>query len=103
GRDLLAETLRGIFTSDLAEVSLLQALFLIHSHQNLNHLTSIEGGAQQDRVVGGMGALLARMCERLGDAVRLAAPVRAVSQTAEGVAVVATECTVRARRAVVAV
>ena len=103
GRDLLAETLTGIFTSDLAEVSLLQALFLIHSHQNLTHLTSIEGGAQQDRVVGGMGALLARMCERLGDAVRLAAPVCAVSQTAEGVAVVATECTVRARRAVVAV
>jgi monoamine oxidase len=103
GRDLLTETLTEIFTSDPAEVSLLHALFLIHSHRNMAHLTSVEGGAQQDRVAGGMGALLARMCERLGDAVRLASPVREVAQSPDGVAVVATECSVRARRAVVAV
>jgi monoamine oxidase len=103
GRDLLTETLTEIFTSDLAEVSLLHALFLIHSHKNLTHLTSIEGGAQQDRVVGGMGALLAGMCERLGDAVRLASPVREVSQSPDSVAVVTTDSRVRARRAVVAV
>ena len=46
-RDTLRDTLVGIFTSDLAEVSLLQALFLIHSHKSFAHLTSIENGAQR--------------------------------------------------------
>jgi len=103
GRDVLWWTLAGIFTSDLAEVSLLHALFLIHSHKNLTHLTSIEGGAQQDRLVGGTGALLAALCDGLGQAVRLGSPVREVSQSTAGVEVVADGCTVRARRAVIAV
>jgi monoamine oxidase len=102
-RDIVAETLRGIFTSDLAEVSLLHALFLIHSHKNLTHLTSIEGGAQQDRLAGGTGALLGGICERLGDAVRLSAPVREIVQSSTGVEVVADGVRARVRRAVVAV
>jgi monoamine oxidase len=102
-RDIVAETLRGIFTSDLAEVSLLHALFLIHSHKNLTHLTSIDGGAQQDRLVGGTGALLGRIGDRLGDAVRLRSPVRGIVQTADGVDVVADGAGVRARRTIVAV
>ena len=103
GRALLTQALTDIFTSDPAEVSLLQALFLIHSHKNLTHLTSVEGGAQQDRVVGGTGAVLARIRERLGDAVCLSSPVHEVVQSRDGVAVVSTARTVRARRAVVAV
>ncbi len=103
GRTLLTRVLTDLFTCDPAEVSLLHALFLIHSHQNLTHLTTIEGGCQQDRVAGGLGALLGRISERLGaGAVQLAAPVRALSQSADGVTAVSTELTVRARRAVVA-
>ncbi len=103
GRDLLTEALTEVFTSDLAEVSLLHTLFLIHSHRNMTHLTSIEGGAQQDRVVGGMGAILGRMCERLDDAVHLDAPVHAIAQSNDGVTVTSTPHVVRARRVVVAV
>ena len=103
GRTLLRQVLGDIFTSDPAEVSLLAALFLIHSHQNLTHLTTSEGGAQQDRVAGGLGALLGRMHELLGDAVRLASPVREIAQSRDAVTVVATDLTVHARRAIVAV
>jgi monoamine oxidase len=103
GRRLLSQVLADVFTSDPAEVSLLQALFLIHSHQDFTHLTSIEGGAQQDRVAGGLGALLARMEERLGSAVHLRSPVHAIAQSQDGVDVAATELSVRARRVVVAV
>jgi len=103
GRTLLAQVLHDIFTSDLAEVSLLHALFLIHSHQNLNHLTTIEGGAQQDRLVGGTGAVLGGIHARLGDAVQLATPVLRIAQVSDGVTVVSAACTVRARRVVVAV
>jgi monoamine oxidase len=103
GRHALRETLVGIFTSDLAEVSLLHALFLIHSHRDFAHLTSIEGGAQQDRLIGGTGALLGAIRARLGDAVHLGSPVREIAQSATDVTVVADGRTVRARRAVVTV
>ena len=102
-REILRETMTEIFTSDLSEVSLLHALFLIHSHQSIAHLTTIEGGAQQDRLAGGTGALLGAIRVRLGDAVRMNAPVREVAQSQAGVTVVADGCTVCARRAVVAV
>src|SRR6185503_12507624 len=102
-RDILGETMLGIFTSDLAEVSLLHALFLIHSHKNIAHLTSIENGAQQDRLVGGTGALLGALRARLADAVHLQSPVHGVVSSDTDVTVVAGGCTVCARRAVVAV
>jgi monoamine oxidase len=101
-RDALRQTLVGIFTCDLSEVSLLQALFLIHSHKNLTHLTTIEGGAQQDRLIGGTGALLGAITERLGDAVRIGCPVRGIEQSATGVTVTADGDTVSARHAIVA-
>lgn len=103
GRRLLSQVMADVFTSDPAEVSLLQALFLIHSHKDFTHLTSIEGGAQQDRVAGGLGALLARISERLGDGVHLRSPVHAIAQSPSGVGVVAGALSVRARRAIVAV
>jgi len=92
-----------IFTSDVSEVSLLHALFLIYSHHSIAHLTTIEGGAQQDRLAGGTGALLGAIRARLGDAVRVNAPVLEVAQSEAVVTVVADGCTVCARRAVVAV
>jgi monoamine oxidase len=58
---------------------------------------------QQDRLVGGTGALLGRIRERLGDAVRTSSPVREIAQSATGVEVVADGVGARARRAVVAV
>jgi monoamine oxidase len=103
GRDLLWLVMNDIFTSDPSEVSLLQALFLIHSHQDLAHLTTAKNGNQQDRVTGGLGALLDKVRVRIGDGVHLGTPVYAVSQTATGVTVVSKEMTVRARRAVITV
>ncbi|HEY2388850.1 MAG TPA: FAD-dependent oxidoreductase [Candidatus Binatia bacterium] len=103
GRRLLTQVLHDIFTSDLSEVSLLHALYLIHSHQNLNHLTTIEGGAQQDRLVGGTGAVLAGICARLGDAVRLEAPVVRITHGRDGATVASPALVVRARRVIVAV
>lgn len=103
GRRLLSQVLADVFTSDPSEVSLLQALFLLHSHQDFTHLTSIEGGAQQDRVAGGLGALLARIEDRLGSPVHLRSPVHAIAQSCDGVDVTATSLAVRAKRVVVAV
>jgi monoamine oxidase len=103
GRKLLTQVVHDLFTSDPREVSLLHALYLIHSHQNLNHLTTIEGGAQQDRLVGGTGAVLAGIRARLGDAVRLETPASRITHAPDGATVESAALAVRARRVVVAV
>jgi monoamine oxidase len=101
-RDLLRTTMVELFTTDPSEVSLLYALFHLHSAGGFARQTSIEGGAQQDRVVGGMQAIVDRIAARLGSAVRLAAPVREILHGSALVDVVADRLTVRARRAIVA-
>ena len=102
-RALLRRTVTGIFASEASEVSLLNFLFHIHSAGGLASQTSIEGGVQQDRVVGGMQAIADRIVQRLGDAVRLAVPVRAIRQHGDAVEVIGDDVTLRARRAVVAI
>jgi monoamine oxidase len=96
--------LRGMFTlvfmSDPSEVSLLHALHVLHSLRGLEWIVSEEGGANQDLMVGGAQALGELMAEKLGDAVRLRAPVRRLKQDAAGVEVVADTVTVRAKRVI---
>jgi len=101
-RALLRTTMVEIFTADPSEVSLLHVLFHLHSAGGFARQTSIEGGAQQDRVVGGMQGIVDRIAERLGDRVRLAAPVREILHGSALVDVVADGVMVRARRLIVA-
>ena len=103
GRDLFDMAVRGLFAADLSAVSLLDLLFLVHAHDNTTTLFSIEGGAQENLVDGGMGAIAARMAEKLGDAVHLCAPVRSIAQDAGRVRIRAEELEVVAERAVVSV
>jgi monoamine oxidase len=102
-RTLLGTTLADIFTSDPAEVSLLHLLFHLHSAGGFERQTSISGGAQQDRVVGGMQAIADQIAARLGDAVRFGEPVREIRHDHARVEVIADRTTVRAGRAIVAI
>ena len=102
-RDLLRKTMVELFTADPSEVSLLHVLFHFHSAGGFVSQTSIEGGVQQDRIVGGMQTILDAIAARLGDGVRLAAPVREIRQDANGVDVVSDQATVHASRAIVAI
>jgi monoamine oxidase len=63
----------------------------------------IEGGAQDSRIVGGMGAVYGPMATELVASLHLCAPVRRIAQDEEGVTVTAEGMTVRAYRAIVAV
>jgi monoamine oxidase len=100
-RTLFDGSTRGLFTGDLSETSLLDFLFLIRSAGNLNTLLSIKGGYQENLVEGGAGAIAQRMAADLGEAVKLAAPVRTIAQTNETVTVSSEAIAVTARRAVV--
>jgi monoamine oxidase len=102
-RALLGMTMTELFTADPSEVSLLHMLFHLHSAGGFVRQTSIEGGTQQDRVVGGMQTIVDRVAERLGDAVRLATPVHEIRQDAAHVDVVSDRVTVRAARVIVAI
>src|SRR3954452_10191897 len=103
GRDLFEMAVRGLFAANLHEVSLLHLLFLAHAHGGIDKLFSIEGGAQENMLVGGMGALADRLSADLGDVVRLGSAVERISQEGASVKVHATTCQVVAQRAIVAV
>ena len=102
-RDLFEMAVRGLFTGDLEDTSLLNMLLLIRGHGSINTLFSIEGGAQENMVEGGAASIARRVADDLGDAVRLNAAVRTVTQTSDHVDVVADGVTVSARHAIIAV
>jgi len=102
-RDLFDMALRGLFTGNLDDTSYLHLLFLIRAHGSINRLFSIKGGAQENLMEGGAGLIATRMAESLGDAVRLAQPVRSITQHKDHLDVAAPDITVSARHAVVSV
>jgi monoamine oxidase len=104
GRMLLELGIEAVWAAQPEDVSLLHVLFYIHSAGSLEMLFDTEGGAQQDRFVGGSQLVAIRMAEQLGgERLSLAAPVRAIRQTDDGVTVHADGVAVRAKRAIVAV
>jgi monoamine oxidase len=102
-RDLFEMAVRGLFATDLNNVSLLNLLFLAHAHGSISTLFSIEGGAQENMIAGGAGSIAERVADALGARVRLSAPVRSIAQDDQSVQVGAGDLSVFARLAVVAV
>lgn len=94
---------QAVFATDPENLSLLHTLFYLQSGQGLERLLGTTGGAQQDRVVGGASLMSETMAAALGDAVRLAEPVRRLDHGSDGVTVHTDGGTYRAHRAVVAI
>jgi monoamine oxidase len=103
GRDLFEMAVRGLFTGDLNDVSLLHLLFLVRAHGSIGTLFSIEDGSQENMVEGGAGSIAQRIADSLGDAVRLSAAVRSITQRGDRVLVDTGDLVVSARHAVVTV
>ncbi|HYZ66506.1 MAG TPA: FAD-dependent oxidoreductase, partial [Mycobacterium sp.] len=101
--DLLETALAGCYTSAASEVSMLFALYQMASGGGPGFLLGIKDGAQDSRIVGGMGAVYAPMAAEIGDALHLSEPVRRIDQDAEGVTVRSDDMVVRAQRVIVAV
>jgi monoamine oxidase len=97
-RELMRVVCEGVCATAAEDVSLLHFLFYVHSAGGLDALMGSEGGAQQDRVVGGTQLICVALAERLGDRVRLGQPVREIRWGPDWVEAGG----VRARRAVVA-
>jgi monoamine oxidase len=84
-RRLFDAAVRAIFTAEPAELSLLFLLFYCRAGGGFDRLASVEGGAQQTRLVGGTQQLSTAMAEPLD--VRTATPVRRVEHGDDGVTV----------------
>lgn len=77
-----------VFSADPGDLSALHALFYSRSGGDLETLMAVDGGAQQDRILGGSATVSERMARTLDDAVVLDSPVRVIRHSEEGVAVV---------------
>jgi monoamine oxidase len=86
-----------------AELSALWMLSYVSSAGSFEALVDVEGGAQQDRFVGGSQQISQKLAEELADAVVLSAPVRRIAQDGGGLDVEADGLGARAHRVIVAV
>jgi monoamine oxidase len=98
--EVAVETVMGAGSDQL---SLLWMLAYVNAAGGFDALLDTEGGAQQDRFVGGSQEISIRLAQVLGDAVVLETPVRRIAQDGAGVTVEAQGVTTRAQRAIVAV
>jgi monoamine oxidase len=101
-RSLLEVAIGTVMGTGAAEISLLWMLSYVRSAGGFDALIDTEGGAQQDRFVGGSQLISERMAEGLGEAVALNAPVRWIGQHGGGVTVQADGVEVQAQRAIIA-
>jgi monoamine oxidase len=103
GRAMIELSIQAVWAAEPADLSLLHVLFYTHSAGGFDPLVDTEGGAQQDRFVGGSQLVSIRLAEGLGEgAVRLSAPVRGIERGDGGVTVRADGVTARGKAAIVA-
>lgn len=102
-RKVLDIGLETVFACDMGELSLLQALFYIKSGVDLEYLFNMEGGAQQDRFVGGAQTVANRLAEKLSGIVQLSSPVYKIDQLSDYVLIAGENFEYRAKKVVVAI
>jgi monoamine oxidase len=81
---LIAQT---VYCVQPGQLSPLTVMFYAAADEGIGHMISTVGGAQETLFVGGAWQLAAKMAEELGEAVIVNAPVRSITQTADGVTV----------------
>ncbi len=101
-RELIRLAIWAVWASEPEDLSLLHVLFYVRSAGSFEALLDTEGGAQEQRVLGGSQLISLRMAEMLGDAVRLESPVHRIAHNPGSVSLETPRGAVRARQAIVA-
>ena len=102
-RELLALEAVGVWGAEPSALSLLHALFEIHSAGTFDTMIEVRGGAQQTRLLPGAQTVSLRLAEELEARVVLSTPVRRIEHDETGARVLADGLTVRAQRVILAV
>jgi len=101
-RRLIGLAGRTVWGAGAEELSMLHVCFYVAAAGGFDRLIDTEGGAQQDRLDGGAQLLPLGLAERLGERVRLGAPVRRIEQRDGAIRVDADGLDVEAEHAVLA-
>lgn len=102
-RDFVRTVSVALACIDPAEISYLSFLTYLRGGQGLKTMIGVEGGAQQDKFVGGAWQIPKRMADRLRGCIELDAPVTAVEQDDNGVRVTSTRGTFGAGHLIIAI
>lgn len=102
GKSFFRVATEAVFAAEPEDFSALWAAFYISGAGGFDQLINIEGGAQQDRIVGGSQLIALRLAEQLGDRILLNTPVTDVDWDESGVRISGQGNTIRARHAVIA-
>lgn len=100
-RSLLRTIATAILCADPVQVSYLYFLEVLRQGQGLETMLSVEGGAQQNKFLGGAWLVFKRLADQLEGSIILSAPVRAISQDDSSVSVVTDHATYAAKRVIV--
>ena len=92
-----------VWCAEARDISLLHALFYIHSAGNLEMLINTIGAAQDSRVVGGTQLVCLKMAEALSSRIRYNCVVREIAQDGKTVQVRGEGFSVKGRRVIVAI
>lgn len=102
-RELIGLAGRTVWGTGPEEISMLHALFYVSAAGSFDKLIDTEGGAQQDRLVGGAQALALGLAASLGERLLLGSPVERIEQSKAGVRILGADLELQAQRAIVAV
>lgn len=83
------------------EISILEIAFLVRACNGLDKLFGTQGGAQQDRLIGGTQPIAQKVAERLGNDILLGKPVRRIQWTEQEAVVYSDDISVAARHVIV--
>jgi monoamine oxidase len=104
GRALIRLAVEAVWAAEPEDLSLLHVLFYARAAGGFDALLDTEGGAQQDRFVGGSQLVAERVADDLSAPVVLGAPARRIEQRDDSVSIEADGgVAVSARRAIVAI
>lgn len=102
-RAIMQVAIEAVFASHPDDIGLLHALYYLKSGGGLERLTSSAGGAQQDRIEGGLQGLAEDWCRWLVERnvdIYYEQAVRVIDQSADGVRVITQDRQVSARQVI---
>lgn len=85
----------------VSDLSLLNAMRYIRTLGGLEHMMAVEGGDQQDRILGTAHTLASGLADTLGARVLLGAPAEHINSSTDQVTVTTASHTIRARYAII--
>ncbi|WP_419690005.1 flavin monoamine oxidase family protein [Burkholderia theae] len=100
-RDFVRLVVGAIACTEATQISYLFFLECLRQGGGLETMMGVEGGAQQDKFVGGAWLIPKRMADRLNGSIVLDAPVNMIEQDADGVRVTCPQGIYMARYAIV--